>query len=133
MNFDLVNGLFELAGSIAIWANVVRLYKDKEVKGTRWEMMIFFAAWASFNLFYYPNIGQWWSLVGALSMCIAEWFWVVLAFWYSRAIFSTPETRSMARVAEKYNAEQLRNPYSRENIFYFHKRLRAAEEPCTKS
>jgi hypothetical protein len=83
MNPDLINGLFECAGSVAIWANVLRLFRDKEVKGTHWEVMIFFAAWAGYNLFYYPHLNQMWSLAGAISMFVAEWVWVGLAVWYN--------------------------------------------------
>ena len=83
MNQDLLNGCFEFIGSLTIWANVLKLRRDKEVKGTHWEMMIFFACWAGFNLIYYPHLNQMWSLAGATSMFVSEWVWVGLACYYT--------------------------------------------------
>lgn len=42
MTPDLINGLFELAGSFMIWCNVVALYRDKEFKGVRIGPTVFF-------------------------------------------------------------------------------------------
>ena len=39
---DLVNGLFELGGSLFVWANVYKLYMDKAVKGIYWPLTFFF-------------------------------------------------------------------------------------------
>lgn len=79
---DVINGCFEGVGSILIWLNVFRLAQDKTVKGSNWWVMIFFASWAVFNLYFYPHLGQEWSFLGGLSMFVAEFVWVVMAYYY---------------------------------------------------
>lgn len=79
---DLSNGIFEFIGSIAIWANVVALHRDKEVRGSRWEMMIFFSSWGYWNLYYYPHLNQWFSFTGGCSLALANTAWTVLAAYY---------------------------------------------------
>jgi hypothetical protein len=129
MNQDLLNGIFEFVGSLTIWANVRKLHADKEVKGSHWEMMIFFAAWAGFNLIYYPHLNQMWSLAGAISMFVAEWAWVGMAAYYSWQIPPSdrqiqidgvvpriaPQFHKTANIFSQY-AEALKNPYSPESI-----------------
>jgi hypothetical protein len=47
---DAINGIFEALGSVAVWANVVAISKDKGYAGTRIPMMLFFSAWGFWNL-----------------------------------------------------------------------------------
>ena len=138
LNPDLFNGILEFIGSLTIWANVWKLRRDEEVKGVHWEMMIFFACWAGFNLVYYPHLNQMWSLAGAISMFVAEWSWVGLAWYYHADIkywtkvkaetsaeeYDSPEPTEHAKAAvERYHEVvlpkrdcSLNNPYSPESI-----------------
>jgi hypothetical protein len=84
MNLDIVNGAFELVGSVMIWGNVHALYRDKSVKGvTPWATMFFFT-WGLFNLAYYPSLHQWFSFAGGISIALANLFWLGLAMKYRR-------------------------------------------------
>jgi hypothetical protein len=85
---DLINGLFELVGGILNWMNVVRLFKDKDIKGVYYPAWIFFAVWGLWNLYYYPSLDQWMSFVGGLIITSANVVWVILALYYTKA-FST--------------------------------------------
>lgn len=79
---DSLNGSFEAAGSIAVWINVRQLLKDKMIRGSRWEMMLFFTSWSAWNLYYYPHLGQWLSLAGGASLALANAVWTALAVYY---------------------------------------------------
>jgi hypothetical protein len=79
---DLVNGVFEIVGSLAIWGNVRALYLDKMVRGSRWYMMVFFTSWGYWNMFYYPHLNQWLSFAGGCSLAIANTVWTALAAYY---------------------------------------------------
>jgi hypothetical protein len=79
---DLINGVFEAVGSIALWGNVWAIIKDKQVKGARWQFAVFFTGWGFWNLFYYPHLNQWLSFWGGVSMALANVMWVSLAIWY---------------------------------------------------
>jgi hypothetical protein len=85
MNYDLVNGLFEFFGGIWLWLDVLKLYKDRDIKGVYWPTRGFFAAWGIWNLFYYPSLDQWWSFAGGLWIVAANLVWVVLAIMYLRS------------------------------------------------
>jgi len=81
---DLINGCFELAGSIFIWLNIKRLHKDKQVKGVNWFSVAYFAAWGGWNLFYYPHLGQWLSFIGGVSIFSLNIVWVYMLWYYDR-------------------------------------------------
>ena len=84
MNPDVVNGLFELVGSILIWMNVSRVVKDRGYAGVFPPAVAFFAAWGLWNLYYYPALGQWWSFAGGCSIVLANSAWVALLLSYGR-------------------------------------------------
>ena len=84
MSVDTINGTFEAVGSLAVWFNVRQLLKDKFVAGCRWELSSFFTSWSAWNLYYYPHLGQWMSLVGGLSLCAANAVWFSLALYYTQ-------------------------------------------------
>jgi len=84
MMADLTNGLFEFLGSIALWLNVKRLYRDKCYSGVTTLATGFFMSWGYWNLYYYPSLNQWWSFTGGLSIVIANTVWLLLMFYYGR-------------------------------------------------
>lgn len=84
MTPDLVNGAFELGGSILIWMNVRQLVKDGGYAGVFVPAVAFFAAWGLWNLFYYPSLGQWASFAGGVSIVIANSVWVALMLHYGK-------------------------------------------------
>lgn len=81
---DLINGAFEFFGGIALWRNVLQLYRDKTVRGVHWSSTGFFMLWGYWNLFYYPHLDQWWSFAGGVSIVIALTTWLVQMLYYER-------------------------------------------------
>lgn len=79
---DIVNGLFEVFGSIAVVMSCMRLYKDKAVHGVSLVTVGFFASWGLWNLFYYPSLGQFWSAVAAGLVCLANFTWLGMLYYY---------------------------------------------------
>jgi hypothetical protein len=84
MTPDLINGLFEVVGSLMIWLNVRQIYRDKEIKGVHVAPTAFFFTWGLWNLYYYPHLNQWLSFAGGISIAIANGFWVGLMIYYGR-------------------------------------------------
>jgi ABC-type transport system involved in cytochrome c biogenesis permease subunit len=81
---DVVNGAFELSGGLFLFLNVLRLLRDKKVSGVSLAPVIFFSVWGLWNLYYYPSLGQWCSLVGGVTVVIMNTVWVGLALYYGR-------------------------------------------------
>ncbi len=79
---DIINGGFELLGGVVIAKNCWQLYLDKELKGVSLLPMIFFNAWGFWNLYFYPYVNAWWSLVGGLGVVTANTVWVGQAIYY---------------------------------------------------
>lgn len=75
---DVVNGSFEAGGAVAVWMNVAKLSKDREVKGVVWQFSVFWWVWGLWNLLYYPLLGQWLSTVSTVAICLGNMMWVVL-------------------------------------------------------
>lgn len=84
MTPDVMNGAFELLGSIMLWLNVRKLHQDKEVKGVHWTATCFFMLWGYWNLFYYPSLDQWWSFAGGISIVAANTVWLAQTLYYLR-------------------------------------------------
>ena len=84
MSPDLFNGLFELFGGILYLLNIKILLREKEVKGVSLLPTVFFTSWGFWNLFYYPNLEQWFSFFGAIVLVITNLTWLILAIYYRR-------------------------------------------------
>jgi len=81
---DLINGLFEASGALAMLGNVARLRKDKQTRGVCWTTTLFFTSWGLWNLFYYPNLNQPLSFFGGLALAIANGAYLFLMVKYRR-------------------------------------------------
>jgi hypothetical protein len=81
---DLINGGLEFGGSIFLWVNVRALRRAKKVVGVFWGAPAYFTLWGLWNLFYFPSLGQWFSLCGAMSIAAANITWLVLALYYEK-------------------------------------------------
>ena len=79
---DFLNGLFEFCGAIALTMNVVKLLKDKMVRGVHWASTIFFTSWSLWNLIYYPSLHQWFSFAGGCAIVLANLTWLALILRY---------------------------------------------------
>lgn len=74
--FDMVNSSFEFIGSIANIPDLIRIRKDKRVKGVYWPARVFFVVWGSWNLLYYPSLQQWWSFYGGIAITLTNAIWI---------------------------------------------------------
>ncbi len=81
---DNFNGLFEMTGGIFITLSVIRLYKDKKVRGVSMVATTFFMTWGWWNLYYYPAIKQWWSAAGAGFVALVNTIWLCQMIYYTR-------------------------------------------------
>lgn len=84
MTPDIVNALFECAGSAFTWMNVYRVYKDKGYAGIYLPAIMFFFSWGVWNLYFYPHLGQWWSFIAGCSLALANVSWVTVMLVYGR-------------------------------------------------
>jgi hypothetical protein len=79
---DLINGLFEGWGGVAIWGNVRRISRDRCTRGVSLKSTAFFTSWGFWNLFYYPHLAQWLSFTGGLFIVAGNTVWIALAWRY---------------------------------------------------
>lgn len=84
MNSDLVNGIIEFVGGCFLWLNVWRITKDKDIKGIHWGSVMFWTAFGSWNIYYYPSINQWFSFYGSIFVFLGNTTWVILCFYYKK-------------------------------------------------
>ena len=83
MNLDILNGIFELGGALALAYNVRQIRRDKSIKGVHWLPTIWFSAWGLFNLAYYPSLQQWFSFSGGCAIVLVNLTWLGHVFYYS--------------------------------------------------
>ena len=79
---DIINGSFELGAGLLIWLNVRRLLRDRCVRGVAILPTTLFMLWGYWNLYYYPHLGHWWSMLAGIAVVIANTTWVVLMIRY---------------------------------------------------
>lgn len=84
MNFDLINGCFELVGGFLYVLNIRAILRDKVVHGVSLLPAFFFSTWGIWNLFYYPSLEQWYSFTGGVFLVTFNTIWLILALYYSR-------------------------------------------------
>lgn len=83
---DAVNGLFyEATGALWIGFSILRLHRDKVVRGVHVAQVLFFASWGWWNLYYYPHLGQWASFWGGLGIVLANGIWLGQVVYYTLA------------------------------------------------
>ena len=80
---DIVNGCYEFLGAPFILLSVLKLHRDKEVKGVSWIAIVFFTTWGYWNLFYYPHLGQWVSFAGGIALVGVNTLWLCQIALYS--------------------------------------------------
>jgi uncharacterized membrane protein YfcA len=80
---DLINALFETIGSLFVILSIVKLRKDKIVRGVNVLTIIFFSSWGFWNLFYYPHLGQWLSFAGGCLITAANTTWIFMIIYFN--------------------------------------------------
>lgn len=81
---DMVNASFEAGAGLAVLAHCAQLYQDKEARGLSIPAVLFFAGWGIWNMYYYPHLGQFWSLAGGIFVTLANAIYLTLLVAYSR-------------------------------------------------
>ena len=81
---DLINGSYEALGGFMIAFSIVRLHRDKIVRGVSWVPVAFYASWGYWNLFYYPHLGQWVSFFGGVGVVAVNTVWLTQMIYYIR-------------------------------------------------
>lgn len=81
---DIINGFFELFASGFIILSILKVWKNRSSAGVNWLHPAFFLAWGFWNLYYYPHLDQWFSLIGGIGVVVCNTIWVTLLFKYRR-------------------------------------------------
>ena len=95
MTPDHINAVFELGGSVFIWMNVRRLYRDKLVRGVYAPVVGFYTLWGFWNCYFYPAVGQTLSFYAGAAVTLGNLVWCALAVVYTRR-----EQRALAEAAK---------------------------------
>lgn len=93
---DTVNGIFESCGAFFILQSVIKLHRDKVVRGVSWIHSSFFAAWGYWNLYYYPSLDQWFSFWGGIGIVTTNTIWLMQIVYYEHK----EQQRALAAVQE---------------------------------
>lgn len=80
---DIINGSIEFVGAFFVWMNVVKLWRDRQIRGVYWPTTAFFAVWGGWNLYYYPSLQQWFSFFGGMFIALGNLTWILLLIWVS--------------------------------------------------
>lgn len=81
---DAINAGFEFVGGMMQLWNCWKLFWDREVRGVNWQVTAFFACWGIWNLFFYPFVGAWLSMIGGLTIVLANVIWVAMALHFAK-------------------------------------------------
>lgn len=83
-SLDLSNAFFEGVGAILTWTNVMRIRRDREVKGIDWRVTAFWSAWGVWNVGYYDSVGHPLSMWAGAFLAAGNVCWVLHAVHYTR-------------------------------------------------
>lgn len=83
MTPDAINGIFELAASVLLAMNVIKLHHDKRLRGVCVAPFVFMVAWGYWNCFFYLTLGAWWSFWGGVLIAMVNTTWVSQMVYYT--------------------------------------------------
>ncbi len=82
---DFVNACFETGAALAIVLSILRLRREKMVKGYDPITVAFFTAWGGWNIYFYgPALGQWFSWAAGIAVFVANFICVYHMYWFIR-------------------------------------------------
>lgn len=81
---DEVNGCFEAIAAFFVWTNVRALLRDKQVRGVNLRVNAWYCFWGLNSLWYYWNLGHWFSFTGNVAILLANCTWLGLALYYRK-------------------------------------------------
>lgn len=81
---DAINGAVEFAGSLAAWANVRAIWKDRGYAGISVMVMAFFAGRSLWRGYFYLHLHQPMSMLGGLSNAGAYCVFVGLMLYFGK-------------------------------------------------
>lgn len=82
-HIDLINAFFEGGGSILCWMNVLKIRRDRTVKGVFWPTQVFWSLWGLWNLYYYSAVGHPFSFWCGAVLVSGNIAWTLHAAWYA--------------------------------------------------
>lgn len=74
-----------MSGGIFVLASVIKLRRTGLAHGVSWLTVGFFSVWGLWNLYYYPHLEQWASLVGGVMVTLANITWVIMLVHFTRS------------------------------------------------
>lgn len=80
---DIINGIFESCGGFFIALSVIKLHREKIVRGVSWMHVTFFSAWGFWNLYFYPHLDQWMSFWGGFLLVTVNCVWLGQIMYYN--------------------------------------------------
>jgi hypothetical protein len=81
---DITTGCFALGGSVAVLTSIIKLAKDRQVKGVSWLHVLFFTCWGWWNAYYFSWLGQWAAFTGGLLLVTLNTIWLGQLIYWSR-------------------------------------------------
>lgn len=85
MLIDYINGAFECLSGFFVLDHCRAAIRDKAVAGVSIPAVCFFLAWGFWNLYYYPQLDQVASAIGALFIVAANTLYIFLLLKYRKA------------------------------------------------
>ena len=80
---DMINGMFEFIAGPFILLSILKLHREKKVRGVSCVHVLYFTCWGFWNLFYYPHLGQWVSFIGGIVIAFVNTIWVIQMMFYT--------------------------------------------------
>lgn len=78
---DIINGLFEASGTLSVINHTRVLWRSRQAHGVSMLSILVFTSWGSWNLYYYPHLGQTMSFLAGVSIMLAEIVWMGSVAW----------------------------------------------------
>ena len=79
---DAVKGILELVGASAVLVNVIRIIKDKELKGVSFYYILFSVVANGYAMYFYYILKKWYAIRGVTIYTILVTLWMMLVLGY---------------------------------------------------
>lgn len=80
----MANAAFEAGAGLAVLAHCWKLHDHRKARGLSIPAVLFFTLWGGWNMYYYPHLGQFWSLAGGIFVTLANLIYIAMLVTHSR-------------------------------------------------
>jgi hypothetical protein len=81
---EAIYAAFTFTAASLVWTHIVKLHREKKVRGVHWAPLVFTWCWATYAIYFYWVYKMPWTWTANLMMWLSYTIWTAMVFRYWR-------------------------------------------------